>query len=152
MWMIPHCLGIQLTDGGEVLSLTRRLSFPSREIPDAYFCYRPSRLQGHSAAGRITSQENLNYCMRNRTCDLTVCSLACQPTTVRLQRGILLRVRLNTHLCRLSFSIIRSLSRHISIPFARIWRLVLQNEQFGNWRMQCSGIWRRVALIRTDVS
>jgi len=36
--------------------------------------------QDHSAAGRITSMKNSNENIRNRTCDLLVCSAVPQPT------------------------------------------------------------------------
>jgi hypothetical protein len=43
----------QLTDGGEVFSLMCWLPFTPRKILGTHFCYRLSRRQGHSAAGRI---------------------------------------------------------------------------------------------------
>ena len=39
-----------------------------------------SQPQGHSAAGRIMSVKNSNETIRNRTCDLPVCSAVPQPT------------------------------------------------------------------------
>jgi hypothetical protein len=50
---LPHFHDTRLTDGGEVVSLTRRPPFTPRKIPGTHFCYRMSRPQGHSAAGRI---------------------------------------------------------------------------------------------------
>jgi hypothetical protein len=50
---LPHVLGNPLTDGGEIVSLTRR--------PGTNFCSRltVSRPQGHSAAGRMKSIEEI---------------------------------------------------------------------------------------------
>jgi hypothetical protein len=50
---LPHFLDSRLTDGGEVVSLTRRPPFTARKIPGTHFCYRLSRPQGHSVAGRV---------------------------------------------------------------------------------------------------
>jgi hypothetical protein len=52
---LPHFLDNRLTDGGEVVSLTRRPPFILRKIPGTQFCQRLSRAQNHSAAGRMTS-------------------------------------------------------------------------------------------------
>jgi hypothetical protein len=54
-----------LTDGGEVVSLTRRPPFTPRKIAGTHFC-RLSRPQGHNAAGRIRSIEESND-IGNRT-------------------------------------------------------------------------------------
>jgi hypothetical protein len=64
----PHFLGNRLLVGGEVVSLTRRPPFtppPPREIPGTHFCYRLSRPQGHSAAGKIKSIEKSNDLIGN---------------------------------------------------------------------------------------
>jgi hypothetical protein len=39
---LPHFLENQLTDGGEVVSLTYQLPFTSRKIPGSHFCWRIS--------------------------------------------------------------------------------------------------------------
>jgi hypothetical protein len=44
---------IRLTDGGKVVSPTRRPLFIPRKISGTHFCQGLSRTQGHSAAGRI---------------------------------------------------------------------------------------------------
>jgi hypothetical protein len=49
----PHFLDNEFTDGGEVVSLTRRSHVTPRKIPRTHFYYRLIRLQGHSAAGRV---------------------------------------------------------------------------------------------------
>jgi hypothetical protein len=49
----PTFSDIPLTDGGKVVSPTRRPLFTPRKVPDTHFCYRLSRPQGHSAVGRI---------------------------------------------------------------------------------------------------
>jgi hypothetical protein len=53
----PHILDNRLTDGGEVVGLTRWPLFTLRKIPGTHFCKRLSRPQDHSAAGRIRSIE-----------------------------------------------------------------------------------------------
>ena len=52
--------------------------YPPRNIPGTHFCQRLSRPQGHSAAGRIMSMENMNDTIGNRTRDLPA---GPQPTT-----------------------------------------------------------------------
>jgi hypothetical protein len=34
----PHCLDIWLTDGGEIVGLTRRPPFTPKKIPGTHFC------------------------------------------------------------------------------------------------------------------
>ena len=48
--------------------------YPPRNIPGTHFCYRLSRPQGHSAAGRIMSMKNSSDTIGNRTRDLPACS------------------------------------------------------------------------------
>ena len=48
--------------------------YPSKNIPDTHFCQGLSRLQGHTAAGRIISKKNSNDTIGNRTRDLPACS------------------------------------------------------------------------------
>jgi hypothetical protein len=52
-----------LTDGGEVVSLTRRPPFPPRKIPSSQ---RLSRPQDHNAAVRIRSIEKCSELIGNR--------------------------------------------------------------------------------------
>jgi hypothetical protein len=72
-----HFLDNRLTDGGEVVSLTRR-------PPGTHFCYRQDRSQGHNAAGRIRSIEKSNDLIGNRTHDFPTCSIVPQPTRYRV--------------------------------------------------------------------
>jgi hypothetical protein len=37
-WRLPHFLDNRLTDGGEVVSLTRRPLFTPQKIPGTHFC------------------------------------------------------------------------------------------------------------------
>ena len=46
-------------DSGKVVSLTYRPPLPPGNTPGTHFCYRLSRLQGHSAIGRILCQWNI---------------------------------------------------------------------------------------------
>jgi hypothetical protein len=50
----------------------------TRKIPGTHFCYRLSRSQGHSAAGRIRSVEKRN--------DLPACGVVPQATTLKRAR------------------------------------------------------------------
>ena len=50
-------------------------------IPGTHFCWRLSRHQGYSAAGKIMSMKYCNDPIGNRTRDLTACSAVSQPTT-----------------------------------------------------------------------
>jgi hypothetical protein len=71
----PTFLYNRLTDGGEVVSLTRRPPFTPRKIPGTGFCQRLSRPQGQSAAETNRSIENCNDLIGNRTRDVPACSI-----------------------------------------------------------------------------
>jgi hypothetical protein len=51
-----------------------------RDTPGTHFCWRLSRPQGHSAAGRIKTKKNSNNSIGNWTSDLPACSEVPQPT------------------------------------------------------------------------
>jgi len=53
--------------------------YPPGNIPGTHFCWRLSRPQGHSAAGRIMSTKNSSDTIGNRTRDLPACSAVVQP-------------------------------------------------------------------------
>jgi len=55
--------------------------YPSANIPGTHFCWRQSRPQGYSAAGRITSMKNSNDTIGNGTRDLPACSRAVPQQT-----------------------------------------------------------------------
>ena len=54
--------------------------YPPRNIPGTHLRYRLSQPQRHSAAGRITSIQNSNGTIGNRSRDLQACSAVRQPT------------------------------------------------------------------------
>ena len=54
--------------------------YPPGNISGIHFCQRPSRPQGHSAAGSIMSVKNSSDTIGNRTRDLPVFSAVPQPT------------------------------------------------------------------------
>jgi hypothetical protein len=83
MSRLPHFLDAQVTDGGEVVSLTRQLPFTPRKIPGTHFSYMLSQHQGDSAAGRIRSIEKSNDLIGNQTCDLLAGSIVPQPTILQ---------------------------------------------------------------------
>jgi hypothetical protein len=77
----PHFLVSLLTDAGEVVNLTRRPPFTPQEDSWSHFCYRLSRPQGHSRAGRDRSIEKSND-IGIQTRYLPAGSIVRQPTTV----------------------------------------------------------------------
>jgi hypothetical protein len=56
-------------------------ALPPRNLPGTHFCWRLSRPQGHSAAGRIRYIEKIHL-IGTRTRDLPACSIVPQPTTL----------------------------------------------------------------------
>ena len=56
--------------GVKVVSRTHWPPLPPGNIPGTHFCWRLSRPQGHSAAGRIMSMKNSSDIIGNRTRDL----------------------------------------------------------------------------------
>jgi hypothetical protein len=72
--------GKSVHEAGKVVSPKHRLPLPPGNIPGTHFCYRLSRTQGHSAAGRIMSMKNSNETIGNRTRDLPVGSAVPKKT------------------------------------------------------------------------
>jgi len=58
---------------------TGRLYTPGN-MPGTHFCYRLSRPQGHSGAGRNMSMKNYNDTVGYRNRDLPTCGAVPQPT------------------------------------------------------------------------
>jgi hypothetical protein len=81
MSRLTHFLDNRLTNSGEVVSLTRR-----RKIPGTHFCWRLSRPQGYSAAGKIRSNEKSHDFTENRTRHLPACSIMHQPLRYRVPK------------------------------------------------------------------
>ena len=57
-----------------------RPPLPPGNIPGTHFCWMLSRLQGHSAAGKIILMKNSNDTIGNGTRDLPDCRAVPQPT------------------------------------------------------------------------
>jgi hypothetical protein len=68
-------------------ALRTRRSYIPGNIPGTHFCYRLSRSQGQSAAGRIMSTKNSNNIIGNRNRDLPACSAVPQPTALLRDPG-----------------------------------------------------------------
>jgi hypothetical protein len=77
----PTFSDIRLIDGDKVVNHMRRPLFTPRKILGTHFCYRLSRPQGHSEAGRIRSIEK-SISSWTRTGGLPACSIVPQPTTL----------------------------------------------------------------------
>jgi hypothetical protein len=77
-----HFLDNQLTDGGEVVSLTRWPPFIPTKIHGTYFWRRLSWPQGHSVAGMTRSIEKSNDLIGNQTCDLPAYIIVPQATAL----------------------------------------------------------------------
>jgi hypothetical protein len=80
----PYFLYNRLTDGGEIFKpyVQARSPLPPRKIPGTHFCYRLSRPQRHSVAGRITTIKKSSDLIGNRTRDVPPCSTLREPTTL----------------------------------------------------------------------
>jgi hypothetical protein len=72
----------RLTDGGEVVSLTRRQPFTPQEDSWYSFLLKTESTPGSCAVGRIKSIEKFSDLIGNRTRDLPASSIVPQPTTV----------------------------------------------------------------------
>jgi hypothetical protein len=79
----PHLLDNRLTDGGEVVSLTRQTPLYPQEDSWYSFLLEAESNQCHSAAGRIRSIEKCSDLIENRTRGLPACSIVPQPTTLQ---------------------------------------------------------------------
>ena len=82
---VPGGWGSQISwqsaqEGGKVVSPMHRPPLPPGNIPGTHFCWRLSRSQGNSAAGRIMSLKNSKNTIGNQTRDLPACSAVPQPT------------------------------------------------------------------------
>jgi hypothetical protein len=86
---LPHFLDNRFTNAREVVSRTCRPPFTPWKMLATHFCYRLSRFQGHSAAGRAGSIENPNDLIGNRTRDLPTCSIVSQQTPLPWNSWIL---------------------------------------------------------------
>jgi hypothetical protein len=69
MSRLPHVLNNRFTDGGKVVSLTRRPPFKPQEDSLYSFLSDAKSTQSYSAAGRIRSIEKTSA-IGNRTSDL----------------------------------------------------------------------------------
>jgi len=83
---IPGDWGSQISrqsahGGGNVVSPTHRPPLAPENISGTHLCWRLSRLQGHSADGRIMSMKNSSDTIGNRTRDLPACRAVPHPTT-----------------------------------------------------------------------
>jgi hypothetical protein len=84
---LPHFLENWLTDGGKVVSLTRRpagrpAALTLRKFPGSHFYQRRSRPEDQNVAGNIRSIEKSNDLIAIRTRDLAACGIVPQPTTL----------------------------------------------------------------------
>ena len=78
---------------GDKVSPTHRPPLPPGNILGTHLCFRMSRPQGHSAAGRTMSIKNTNDTIGKRSRDLPVCSAVPQPTA-----PLYLKLSLTSHI------------------------------------------------------
>jgi hypothetical protein len=85
---IPHFLDNRLSDGGEVVSLTRRPPFPlfPKNIPGTHLCSKASpraivRLEG------VLKLKKASDLIGTRTRDLPTCSIVPEPITLSSARA-----------------------------------------------------------------
>jgi hypothetical protein len=78
MFIIPRCLGNRLIDGGEVVSLKRRPLFTPEISSGTHLCYRLSKFQSPSEAGRKKWVEKFNEHTGTIPRDLTSCNVTPQ--------------------------------------------------------------------------
>ena len=77
MFEVPRICRRSPHEGGKVFSPTHRPPLSPHtpgDVPGTHFCYRLSRPQRRSAAGRIEEMKNPNDTIGNRTRDLPTCS------------------------------------------------------------------------------
>jgi hypothetical protein len=96
---------------------------PPKNIPGTHFCYRLSRPQGHSTAGRIRSIEKKIHLIETRTRDLPACSIVPQPTTLVKYVYINIKIILTNITELLYYGVIALHGRH-QVPFQSVLRPV----------------------------
>jgi hypothetical protein len=80
--MLPRFLDSRLTDGDEVVDLTRRPPLTPGRFP-VFISIRGRVVpRGHCVAVSIISIEQSSDFVGNGTCDLPACSIAPKPTTL----------------------------------------------------------------------
>ena len=72
---IPEILDNRHMKMARLSALFSDCLYPQGKISGTHFCQRLSRIQGHSATGRIKSMKNPNYHNGNRVRDLPACSV-----------------------------------------------------------------------------
>ena len=72
--MAPRFLDNRHMRVARLSALMHRPPLPPGNIPGTHICYKLSRPQGHSVAGRIMSMKNSNDTVGNRNRDLPACS------------------------------------------------------------------------------
>ena len=110
--------------------------YRSGNISGTHFCYRLSRPQSHSAAGRIMSMKGSNDTIENRTRDLLACSAVPQPTAdstmcfpVHLYEQSLPFLASFICLSRLFFNLILKIS---TVLVNCIWSIYTETNLFKN--------------------
>jgi hypothetical protein len=80
MLRIPHCVDSRLTDGGKVVSLTRRPFFTPQKhyfyACGAHFCDRLSKPQGLVQPEGLDKLIKIFHIIGSRTRDLPACNIA----------------------------------------------------------------------------
>jgi hypothetical protein len=87
MLKIPHYLDDGLTDGGEIVSLTRRPLSTSQKhfsVCATHFCKTPSKPQGLVRQQELNKFKKFIHLMTPRTRNLPDCSILPQPLRYRV--------------------------------------------------------------------
>jgi hypothetical protein len=142
MFKIPHCLDNWLTDGGEVVSLTRR----PRSTPQKHFFFLflvlisviDPRAQGLVWLEGLGKLKKFNDLIRTRICDIPACSIVPQPLHYHVFGGVTVLQNASTRVpncmvsqlkkCYLDFLILSNISTlltvvtwNISSSFDIVW-------------------------------
>jgi hypothetical protein len=114
-------------------ALMHRLPLPPGDICGTYFCQRPCRPQGHSAAGRIKSMKNSSYTMGDKTRILPACSAEPQQTTLsRAQNSMYKSLRIHN---AWAMNIILLIFLSLSVPWVCHFQYFLIAWNTVPWRL-----------------
>ena len=118
--------------------------YAPRDNPGTHFCWSLSRLQGHSAAGRIVSMKNTSDTVENRTHDLPICSAVLQQLLHCVLRGVGYRVVK----CMLELNMWVSFQSHTYVAYLLgCWKVFIHRDMtVSSKRLDVKSVNRRSAI------